>query len=89
MKIKVTKNLVQEVSVDIISQVTRLSIYEYDDIEKEICTHSIFYKVGKRIKEQRLIREYTHEDLANKIGSTPKEIYEYIQTFQLKYYYIR
>ncbi|BFD48249.1 MAG: hypothetical protein DMENIID0003_13230 [Wolbachia endosymbiont of Sergentomyia squamirostris] len=65
------------VSVDIISQVTRLSTYEYDDIEKEICTDSILYKVGKRIKEERLIREYTQEDLANKIGSTPKEIHDY------------
>ncbi|WP_264719388.1 WO male-killing family protein Wmk [Wolbachia endosymbiont (group B) of Eucosma cana] len=77
-KIEVAKNLVQEgVSVDIISQVTRLSTYEYDDIEKEICTDSILYKVGKRIKEERLIREYTQEDLANKIGSTPKEIHDY------------
>ncbi len=47
-KIEVAKNLVKEgVSVDIISKVTRLSIYEYDDIEKEICTDSILYKVGK------------------------------------------
>ncbi len=77
-KIEVAKNLVKEgVSVDIIFQVTRLSTYEYDDIEKEICTDSILYKVGKRIKEQRLIREYTQEDLANKIGSTPKEIHDY------------
>ncbi|WP_341820863.1 helix-turn-helix domain-containing protein [Wolbachia endosymbiont (group A) of Myopa testacea] len=77
-KIEVAKNLVKEgVSVDIIFQATRLSTYEYDDIEKEICTDSILYKVGKRIKEQRLIREYTQEDLANKIGLTPKEIHDY------------
>lgn len=53
-RIEVAKNLVKEgVSVDIISQATRLSNYEYDDTEKEICTDSVLYKVGKRIKEQR------------------------------------
>ncbi|MGL5028851.1 MAG: WO male-killing family protein Wmk [Wolbachia pipientis] len=77
VRIEVAKNLVKEgVSVDIISQATRLSIYEYDDTEKEICTDSTLYKVGKRIREQRLIRGYTQEDLANKIGSTPKEIHD-------------
>ncbi|MCA7010486.1 WO male-killing family protein Wmk [Wolbachia endosymbiont of Tribolium confusum] len=77
VRIEVAKNLVKEgVSVDIISQATHLSIYEYDDAEKEICTDSTLYKVGKRIREQRLIRGYTQEDLANKIGSTPKEIHD-------------
>ncbi|GFT91677.1 putative transcriptional regulator [Nephila pilipes] len=81
-RIEIAKNLVKEgVSVDIISQATRLSTYEYDDTEKEICTSSILYKVGKRMKEQRLIRKYTQEDLANKIGSTLKEIHDYEQGY--------
>ncbi|WP_419198845.1 helix-turn-helix domain-containing protein [Wolbachia endosymbiont of Rhagoletis cingulata] len=78
VRIGVARNLVKEgIPVDIISQATRLSIYEYDDTEKEICTDSTLYKVGKRIREQRLIREYAQEDLANKIGSTSKEIHNY------------
>lgn len=81
-RIEVAKNLVKEgVSVDIISQATRLSTYEYDDTEKEICTDSILYKVGKRMKEQRLIRRYTQEELANEVGSTPKEIHDYEQGY--------
>ncbi len=58
-----------------------MSSYEYDDTEKEVCTSSILYKVGKRMKEQRLIRRYTQEDLANKIGSTLKEIHDYEQGY--------
>ncbi|KAB2978037.1 MULTISPECIES: WO male-killing family protein Wmk [Wolbachia] len=81
-RIEVAKNLVKEgVSVDIISQATRLSNYEYDDTEKEICTDSVLYKVGKRIKEQRLIWRYTREELANKVGSTSKEIHDYEQGY--------
>ncbi|MGL9779257.1 MAG: WO male-killing family protein Wmk [Wolbachia sp.] len=76
-RLEIAKNLVKEgVSTDIICQATCLSIYEYNDTEKEVRTSSILYKVGKRIKEQRLIRRYTQEDLANKIGSTPKEIHD-------------
>lgn len=82
VRIEVAKNLVKEgVSVDIISQATRLSSYEYDDTKKEICTDSVLYKVGKRIKEQRLIRRYTQEELANKVGSTSKEIHDYEQGY--------
>ncbi|GFR28366.1 XRE family transcriptional regulator [Trichonephila clavata] len=81
-RLEIAKNLVKEgVSTDIICQVTRLSIYEYDDAEKEICTDSTLYKVGKRIREQRLIRRYTQEELANKVGSTPKEIHDYEQGY--------
>ncbi len=66
--VKVAKGLVKEgVSV------SRLSIGEYE--EKKIP-----YKVGQRIKEWRLRRGYTQEDLANKIGGiTNQGIYEYEQ----------
>lgn len=77
-RLEVAKNLVKEgVSVDIISQATGLSIYEYDNTEREICTDSIYYRIGQRIREWRLIRRYTQKDLANKVGVTLKEIHEY------------
>ncbi|WP_265023124.1 WO male-killing family protein Wmk [Wolbachia endosymbiont (group B) of Ischnura elegans] len=78
VRLDIAKNLVKEgVSVDIISQATGLSIYEYDNTEREICTDSIYYRVGQRIREWRLIRRYTQKDLANKVGLTLKEIHEY------------
>ncbi|WP_405197203.1 WO male-killing family protein Wmk [Wolbachia endosymbiont (group A) of Cheilosia soror] len=77
-RLEIAKNLVKEgVSVDIISQATGLSIYEYDNTEREICTDSIYYRIGQRIREWRLIRRYTQKDLANKVGLTLKEIHEY------------
>lgn len=77
-RLEVAKNLVKEgVSVDIISQATSLSIYEYDSTEREICTDSIYYRIGQRIREWRLIRRYTQKDLADKVGVTLKEIHEY------------
>ena len=77
-RLEVAKNLVKEgVSVDIISQATGLSIYEYNDTRKEVCTDSIYYRVGQRIREWRLIKRYTQKDLANKVGLTLKEIHEY------------
>ncbi|WP_265026402.1 WO male-killing family protein Wmk [Wolbachia endosymbiont (group A) of Bibio marci] len=77
-RIEVAKNLVKEgISVEIIYQVSGLSTYEYDNAEKEICTDSIYYKIGQRIKEWRLIRIYTQKDLADKVGLTPKEMHEY------------
>ncbi|MFT4327554.1 MAG: helix-turn-helix domain-containing protein [Wolbachia pipientis] len=77
-RLEVAKNLVKEgVSVDIISQVTGLSIYEYDNKEREICTDSIYCRIGQRIREWRLIRRYTQKDLADKVGVTLKEIHEY------------
>ncbi|WP_250295828.1 helix-turn-helix domain-containing protein [Wolbachia endosymbiont of Oedothorax gibbosus] len=64
VKIEVARGLVKEgVSAHVISRTTNLSISEYE--EKKI---SIPYKVGQRIKEWRLRRGYTQEDLANKIG---------------------
>ncbi|WP_264330456.1 WO male-killing family protein Wmk [Wolbachia endosymbiont (group B) of Erebia ligea] len=77
-RLEVAKNLVKEgVSVDIISQATGLSIYEYDNTEKEVCTDSIYYRIGQRIREWRLIRRYTQKDLADKVGLALKEIHEY------------
>ncbi|WP_264735463.1 WO male-killing family protein Wmk [Wolbachia endosymbiont (group A) of Rhinocyllus conicus] len=77
-RLEVAKNLVKEgVSTDVISQVTGLSIYEYDNTEREICTDFIYYKIGQRIREWRLIRRYTQKDLADKVGVTLKEIHEY------------
>ncbi|WP_353271876.1 helix-turn-helix domain-containing protein [Wolbachia endosymbiont (group A) of Nomada goodeniana] len=77
-RLEVAKNLVKEgVSVDIISQATGLSIYEYDNTEKEVCTDSIYYRIGQRIREWRLIRRYTQKDLADKVGLTLKEIHDY------------
>ncbi|WP_395460257.1 helix-turn-helix domain-containing protein [Wolbachia endosymbiont (group B) of Myelois circumvoluta] len=77
-RLDIAKNLVKEgVSVDIISQATGLSIYEYDSTEREICTDSIYYRIGQRIREWRLIRRYTQKDLADKVGVTLKEIHEY------------
>ncbi|WCR59742.1 MAG: hypothetical protein PG978_001190 [Wolbachia endosymbiont of Ctenocephalides felis wCfeF] len=77
-RLEIAKNLVKEgVSVDIISQATGLSIYEYDNTEKEVCTDSIYYRVGQRIREWRLIKRYTQKDLANKVGLTLKEIHDY------------
>ncbi|WP_265037938.1 MULTISPECIES: WO male-killing family protein Wmk [unclassified Wolbachia] len=77
-RLEVAKNLVKEgVSVDIISQATGLSIYEYNDTGQEICIDSIYYRIGQRIREWRLIRRYTQKDLADKVGVTLKEIHEY------------
>ncbi|WP_419214878.1 WO male-killing family protein Wmk [Wolbachia endosymbiont of Rhagoletis cingulata] len=77
-RLEIAKNLVKEgVSVDIISQATGLSTYEYNDTRKEVCTDSIYYRIGQRIREWRLIRRYTQKDLANKVDLTLKEIHEY------------
>ncbi|WP_341823798.1 helix-turn-helix domain-containing protein [Wolbachia endosymbiont (group A) of Agelastica alni] len=77
-RLEVAKNLVKEgVSTDIISQATGLSTYEYNDTRKEVCADSIYYRIGQRIREWRLIRRYTQKDLANKVDLTLKEIHEY------------
>ncbi|MDN5248469.1 MAG: helix-turn-helix transcriptional regulator, partial [Wolbachia endosymbiont of Tyrophagus putrescentiae] len=76
-RIEVARNLVKNgISVDIISRATRLSTYEYEDSEQRK-KFAVSYKVGKRIREERLVKRYTQEELANKIGSTTKEIHEY------------
>ncbi|MGL9717708.1 MAG: WO male-killing family protein Wmk [Wolbachia sp.] len=42
-------------------------------------TDSINYKIGQEIKHWRLIRKYTQEDLANKIGVPKQQILRYEQ----------
>ncbi|WP_264330469.1 WO male-killing family protein Wmk [Wolbachia endosymbiont (group B) of Erebia ligea] len=77
VKIEVARGLVKEgVSAHVISRTTNLSVDEYDNDEKKI---SIPYKVGQRIKEWRLRRGYTQEDLASKVGIINQRIYEYEQ----------
>ncbi|WP_353286230.1 helix-turn-helix domain-containing protein [Wolbachia endosymbiont (group A) of Crataerina pallida] len=77
VKMEVAKGLVKEgVSAHVISRTTNLSVDEYDNDEKKI---SIPYKVGQRIKEWRLRRGYTQEDLASKVGIINQRIYEYEQ----------
>jgi len=78
VKIEVARGLVKVgVSIDVILRTTNLSIGEYE--ENKIPIDSIPYKVGQRIKEWRLKRGYTQEDLANKVGITNQRIYEYEQ----------
>ncbi|GFR18344.1 helix-turn-helix transcriptional regulator [Trichonephila clavata] len=77
---EVSNNLVKEnISVSIILQATGLSTCKYT--EKKVRTDSIDYKIGQRIEIIQLIRGYTQEDLANKIGVTPKEINDYEQGY--------
>ncbi|QTP61632.1 helix-turn-helix transcriptional regulator [Wolbachia endosymbiont of Wiebesia pumilae] len=75
---EVSDNLVKEdISISIILQATGLSTCKYDNTEKEVRIDSIDYKVGQRIEILQLIRGYTQEDLANKIGVTPQEVHGY------------
>ncbi|MBS9528893.1 helix-turn-helix domain-containing protein [Wolbachia endosymbiont of Ceratitis capitata] len=77
---EVSNNLVKEnISVSIILQATGLSTCKYT--EKKVRTDSIDYKIGQRVEIIQLIRGYTQEDLANKIGVTPKEINDYEQWY--------
>ncbi len=70
-KIKIAKDLVKAgVSVDIVSQAIGLSADEC--VEEKI--GSIYYKIGKKIKEWRLVRECTQKDLAEKMTTTRDEI---------------
>ncbi|WP_353282519.1 helix-turn-helix domain-containing protein [Wolbachia endosymbiont (group A) of Myopa testacea] len=75
-KIKIANGLVKAgISVDIVSQAIGLSADEC--IEEK--TGSIYYKIGKKIKEWRLVREYTQKDLAEKMNTTRHEISNYEQ----------
>ncbi len=63
-KAKIAKGLVKAgVSVDIVAKTIGLSADEY--VEEK--TGSIYYQIGKKIKEWRLVREYTQKDLAEKM----------------------
>lgn len=75
-KVKIAKGLVKAgISVDTVSKTIGLSADEY--IEEK--TGSIYYKIGKKIKEWRLVREYTQKDLAEKMSTTRDEISNYKQ----------
>nr|WP_253309530.1 helix-turn-helix transcriptional regulator [Rickettsia endosymbiont of Ceutorhynchus assimilis] len=75
-KVKIAKGLVKAgISVDIVSQAIGLSADEC--VEEK--TGSIYYKIGKKIKEWRLVREYTQKDLAEKMSTTRDEISNYEQ----------
>lgn len=77
-RIEVAKNLAEVgISAEIISQATGLAVNEYNNEEEK--TDSIDYSIGQRIKKLRLMRKYTQEDLANKIGTTPQKIHDYEQ----------
>ncbi|BET28497.1 hypothetical protein wCauATS_06990 [Wolbachia pipientis] len=75
-RIKIAKGLVKAgVSVDIVSQAIGLSANEC--VEEKF--GSIYYQIGKKIKEWRLVREYTQKDLGEKMSTTRHEISNYEQ----------
>jgi len=75
-KIKIAKGLVKAgVSVDIVAKTIGLSADEC--VEEK--GGSIYCQIGKKIKEWRLVREYTQKDLAEKMDTTRDEISNYEQ----------
>ncbi|MBV2146373.1 MAG: helix-turn-helix domain-containing protein [Wolbachia endosymbiont of Pissodes strobi] len=75
-KVKIAKGLIKAgVSVDIVAKTIGLSADEC--IEEKV--GSIYYQIGKKIKEWRLVREYTQKDLAEKMNTTRDEISNYEQ----------
>ncbi|RDD34256.1 HTH-type transcriptional regulator Xre [Wolbachia endosymbiont of Cylisticus convexus] len=75
-KVKIAKGLVKAgVSVDIVAKTIGLSADEC--VEEKV--GSIYYQIGKKIKEWRLVREYTQKDLAEKMITTRDEISNYEQ----------
>ncbi|BET30015.1 hypothetical protein wCauBTS_06220 [Wolbachia pipientis] len=75
-KIKIAKSLVKAgVSIDIVAKTIGLSADEC--VEEKV--GSIYYQIGKKIKEWRLVREYTQKDLAEKMSTTRDEISNYEQ----------
>ncbi|WP_395463364.1 helix-turn-helix domain-containing protein [Wolbachia endosymbiont of Cantharis cryptica] len=79
-KIKVAKNLLKAgVSLDIIFQTTGLFTDELKKYCRKEIVNFIAYKIGEKIKEWRLARGYSREDLGNKVGLTAAQIYHYEQ----------
>ncbi|WP_353283604.1 helix-turn-helix domain-containing protein [Wolbachia endosymbiont (group A) of Pogonocherus hispidulus] len=75
-KIKIAKGLVKAgISVDVVAKTIGLSADEC--VEEKV--GSIYYKIGKKIKEWRLVREYTQKDLGEKMNTTRHEISNYEQ----------
>ncbi len=63
------------VCVDIVAKTIGLSADEF--VEEKV--GSIHYQIGKKIKEWRLVREYTQKDLGEKMNTTRDEISNYEQ----------
>ncbi|MFP3022275.1 MAG: helix-turn-helix domain-containing protein, partial [Wolbachia sp.] len=75
-KVKIAKGLVKAgVSVDIVAKTIGLSVDEC--VEEKV--GSIYYQIGKKIQEWRLVREYTQKDLGEKMNTTRHEISNYEQ----------
>ncbi|WP_264336586.1 WO male-killing family protein Wmk [Wolbachia endosymbiont (group B) of Chorthippus brunneus] len=75
-RIKIAKGLVKEgISIDIVSKTIGLSANEC--VEEKV--GSIYCQIGKKIKEWRIVREYTQKDLAEKMNTTRDEISNYEQ----------
>ncbi|WP_264723273.1 WO male-killing family protein Wmk [Wolbachia endosymbiont (group A) of Sphecodes monilicornis] len=75
-RIKIANGLVKAgISVDVVSKIIGISADEC--VEEKI--GSIYYQIGKKIKEWRLVRECTQKDLAEKMGTTRDEISNYEQ----------
>ncbi len=75
-RIKIAKGLVKGgVSVDIVAKTIGLSADEC--VEEK--GGSIYCQIGKKIKEWKLVREYTQKDLAEKMTTTRDEISNYEQ----------
>ena len=75
-KVKIAKGLVKGgVSVDIVAKTIGLSADEC--VEEK--GGSIYCQIGKKIKEWRVVREYTQKDLAEKMSTTRDEISNYEQ----------
>ncbi|GFQ64084.1 XRE family transcriptional regulator [Trichonephila clavata] len=79
-KIKVAKNLLKAgISLDIILQTTGLSKDELKKHDKTEVVNFIAYKTGENMKNWRIARGYTQEELGNKVGLTGKQIQHYEQ----------
>ncbi|WP_253303106.1 WO male-killing family protein Wmk [Wolbachia endosymbiont of Phyllotreta cruciferae] len=75
-KIKIAKGLVKAgISVDVVAKTIGLSADEC--VEEKV--GSIYCQIGKKIKEWRLVREYTQKDLAERMSTTRDEISNYEQ----------
>ncbi|WP_265039619.1 MULTISPECIES: WO male-killing family protein Wmk [unclassified Wolbachia] len=75
-KIKIAKSLVKAgVSVDIVAKTIGLSADEC--VEEKV--GSIYCQIGRKIKEWRLVKEYTQKDLGKKMNTTRHEISNYEQ----------
>ncbi|WP_353286126.1 hypothetical protein [Wolbachia endosymbiont (group A) of Philanthus triangulum] len=79
-KIKVAKNLLKAgISVDIILQTTGLSKDELEKHNKTEIVNFIAYKTGENMKDWRLARGRSQEDLGNEVGLTGGQIRRYEQ----------